>query len=86
MDAGRDSAEKIRARNVSGDERKRDRIDRCTEKATILLKDLDRKIGLRPRVKCVRITGSDADLMAAANSKIRLYEGQGIIKRLLNVM
>ena len=48
MDARRNSADKIRVRNVSGDERKRSRIHRCAEKAVILLKNLDEKIDLRP--------------------------------------
>ena len=37
MDAGRDSADKIKERNAGGDERKRGRVDRCAEKAAILL-------------------------------------------------
>ena len=44
MDAGRDSADEIRERNVSGDERMRSRIHRCAEMAVILLKNLDEKI------------------------------------------
>ena len=48
MDAGLDSVDKIKERNVSGDERKRGRIDRCAEKAAILMKSLDRNIDLRP--------------------------------------
>ena len=51
MDAGRDSGRKIKERNVSGDELKRDHTDRCAEKAAILLENLDKNIDLRPRVK-----------------------------------
>ena len=51
MDAGRDSGRRIKERNVSGDVLKRNRTDRCAEKAaTTLTKDLDRNIDLRPRV------------------------------------
>ena len=50
MDAGRDSADKIKERNAIGDERKRGRTDRCAEKAAILL-NLDENIDPRPRVK-----------------------------------
>ena len=50
MDAGLDSVDKIKERNVSGDERKRGRIDRCAEKAAILL-NLDENIDPRLRVK-----------------------------------
>ena len=49
MDTGRDSDDKIKEINVN--ERKRGCIDRCAEKADILLKNLDEKIVLRPRVK-----------------------------------
>ena len=59
MDAGLDSIDKIKERNVSGDERRRGRIDRCAEKAATLTKDLDRNIDLRPRVRCVWIAGSN---------------------------
>ena len=51
MDAGRDSADKIKERNTIGDERKRGRIDRCTEKDVILLKNLNKNVNLRPQVK-----------------------------------
>ena len=51
MDAGRDSADKIKERNAIGDERKRSRIDRCTEKDVILLKNLNKNVNLRPQVK-----------------------------------
>ena len=37
MDAGRDGADKIKERIVSTNERERGRIDRCAEKAAILL-------------------------------------------------
>ena len=50
MDDERNSGDKIKERNVSGDERKRDRIDRCAEKAAILL-NLDENIDPRLRVK-----------------------------------
>ena len=49
MDAGRDGSDKIKERNVSTNEHKRGRIDRCAKKAAILLKNLD--ISMRPRVK-----------------------------------
>ena len=51
MDAGRDSADKIKERNAIGDERKRGRTDRCAEKAIILLKNLNKIVDLRPQVK-----------------------------------
>ena len=41
MDAGRDGADKIKERIVSTNEHERGRIDRCAEKAAILLKNLD---------------------------------------------
>ena len=46
MDAGRDSADKVKERNAIGDERKRSRIDRCTEKDVILLKNLNKNVNL----------------------------------------
>ena len=49
-DAGRDSVDKIKERNVSGDVLKRNRTDRCAEKAAILL-NLDENIDPRLRVK-----------------------------------
>ena len=51
MDAGRDSADKIKERNTIGDERKRGRADRCAEKAITLLKNLNKIVDLRPQVK-----------------------------------
>ena len=50
MDAGRDDADKIKERNVSTNEHKRGRIDRCAKKAAILL-NLDENIDPRLRVK-----------------------------------
>ena len=50
MDAGRDSGRRIKERNVSGDVLKRNRTDRCAEKAAILL-NLDENIDPRLRVK-----------------------------------
>ena len=51
MDAGRDSAYKIKERNAIDDERKCGRIDRCVEKDIILLKNLNKNVDLRPQVK-----------------------------------
>ena len=51
MDTGLDSADKVKERNAIGDERKRSRIDRCTEKDVILLKNLNKNVNLRPQVK-----------------------------------
>ena len=51
MDAGRDRDGRTEELNVNGDERKRGRIDRCAEKADILLKNLDKKVELQLRVK-----------------------------------
>ena len=51
MDAGRDSADKVKERNAIGDERKRGRTDRCAEKAITLLKNLNKIVDLRPQVK-----------------------------------
>ena len=42
MDAGPDSADKIKEHNASGDEHKRGRIDIYAEKAAILLMNLDK--------------------------------------------
>ena len=46
MDAGRDSADKVKERNAIGDERKRGRIDGCAEKAVILLKNSNKNVDL----------------------------------------
>ena len=55
MDARQDSAEEVKELSVNGDERKRGCIDRSAEKAAILLKNLDKNIDQRPRVKMRRL-------------------------------
>ena len=51
VDAGRDSADKIKESNAGSDERERGRVDRCAEKAITLLKNLNKIVDLRPQVK-----------------------------------
>ena len=51
MDAGQDSADKIKEHDAIGDERKHGCTDRCAEKAIILLKNLNKIVDLRPQVK-----------------------------------
>ena len=86
MDARLDSVDKIKERNVNGDERKRGRIDRCAEKAAIL--SLDEGLGEKYRSATAGsfwITGSNEGLMIATNSKSGLCEDRDVVKRLSNV-